>query len=47
MVLDNQRLTKRIQVLQELESKRKSEAETTQASGSYFGGGFFSGNNSQ
>ena len=30
-----------------MESKRKTDAETTQASGSYFGGGFFSGNNSQ
>ena len=44
--LDNQRLTKRIGVLQELENKRKNEANEQQQTSSYFGGGFFSGNNS-
>ena len=45
MQLDNQRLTKRIQALQELENKRK-EAESNQSQGSgYWGGGLFSGNN--
>ena len=45
--LDNQRLTKRISALQDLENKRKEETTTTQAAGGYWGGGLFSGNNSQ
>lgn len=47
MQLDNQRLTKRIQVLQELEKQREQDQMSQQASSGYFGGGFFSGNNSQ
>lgn len=44
--LDNQRLTKRIQVLQELENKRQQDQASQQSSSGYFGAGFFSGNNS-
>ena len=43
--MDNQRLVKRIQVLQEIETKRKTDEASQQSNTGYFGGGFFAGNN--